>query len=41
MDRIIVKEASGLWTGIEETGIEYEIRLRKVWAKRMVKNQII
>jgi len=37
IDKNIVKEAAGLWAGIKETGIEYETRLRKRWAKRLAK----
>ncbi len=36
MDKNIVKEVAGLWTGMKETGMYYEKRLRKEWAKRRV-----
>lgn len=30
----VIKEAAGLWSGLKETGVEYERRLRKGWKKR-------
>mgnify|MGYP001558500504 CR=1 FL=1 len=37
MDKNIIRETAGLWAGIKETGLEYERRLRKEWAKRQAK----
>ena len=37
MDKNIVREAAGLWAGLKETGVGYETRLRKEWAKRQAK----
>jgi len=37
MDKNVVRAAAGLWSGIKETGLEYERRLRKGWRKRLVK----
>ncbi len=31
-----INEAAGLWAGLKETGVEYERRLRKGWARRNV-----
>lgn len=33
-DRDIMKAATGLWTGLKETGVEYERKVRAAWAKR-------
>jgi len=38
MNKNIVHETAGLWTDIKKTGIEYENRLRKNWAKRVPKD---
>ena len=36
LDNDIIKQTAGLWSGINETGQEYERRIRKEWAKRRV-----
>lgn len=35
MDKKIITDAAGLWSDLEETGIEYERRVRKGWKKRL------
>lgn len=34
IDKNAVKEAAGLWVGMKKTGLSYERKLRKEWAKR-------
>lgn len=34
MDESAVKNAAGLWSGIKETGVEYEDKVRAQWKKR-------
>jgi len=36
LDKDIIKQTAGLWEGLNETGQEYERRVRKDWAKRRV-----
>ncbi|MBI4016748.1 MAG: AbrB/MazE/SpoVT family DNA-binding domain-containing protein [Candidatus Aenigmarchaeota archaeon] len=37
LDKNVVKAAAGLWTGMKETGVDYERRIRTGWRKRQVK----
>jgi AbrB family looped-hinge helix DNA binding protein len=34
LDKNIVKDTAGIWSGMKESGVEYERRLRKGWKKR-------
>ena len=34
LDKDIIKQTAGLWMGLNETGQEYEKRIRKDWSKR-------
>ena len=34
MNDSAVRDAAGLWSGIKETGVEYENRMRGQWKKR-------
>ncbi len=36
LDNDIIKQTAGLWSDINETGQEYERRVRKDWEKRRV-----
>lgn len=36
MDKDIIRKAAGLWSGLKETGLEYERRVRAGWRKRQV-----
>ncbi|MBI4451666.1 AbrB/MazE/SpoVT family DNA-binding domain-containing protein [Candidatus Woesearchaeota archaeon] len=34
VDRSIARETAGLWSGMKETGVEFQKRLRLEWRKR-------
>ncbi len=36
MKKGIIEKAAGLWKNLDETGVEYERRLRKKWKKRKI-----
>lgn len=36
LDKKVISSAAGLWTGLKESGIGYEKRLRKEWVKRKI-----
>ncbi|MBI4154768.1 hypothetical protein HY498_01640 [Candidatus Woesearchaeota archaeon] len=35
MDKDLIKKTAGIWKGMNETGIDYENRVRLGWKKRL------